>query len=232
MHAEFDAFPQATLDFLVDLADNNNRAWFEANRGRYEAEWVAPAVAFVATIGSRLQRIDPGIRTDLRTNGSGSLMRIYRDTRFSADKTPYKPSITGMWWTGAGKKNANPAFGFQLAPDGLGLMAGMFGFDKAQLTRYRAAVDAPQSGRALADILADLQGRGYAPAGDRSARVPREFAADHPRGELLRHKGLYAHPVPSLSPAEVTTAGLIDRVMVHFERLAPLQRWLVDHVAG
>lgn len=79
----FTGFPQEGLQFLADLAENNERDWFNPRKQVYLDNIVAPAVAFVETVGEQLQFISPGIQYDSRTNGSGSLMRIYRDTRFS-----------------------------------------------------------------------------------------------------------------------------------------------------
>lgn len=129
----FSGFPAAGLRFLEDLAANNERPWFEANRAVYERELLEPAVLFVAAVGNRLEAIAPNIRFDTRTNGSGSLMRIYRDVRFSKDKRPYKTNISGIWWEGAGKKTVSPGFGFQLEASGMSLIAGQFGFSKEQL---------------------------------------------------------------------------------------------------
>ena len=137
---EFLCFPRETIRFLADLAENNNKPWFEENRSAYETALLQPAVAFVETLGPQLKNRYPAVQYDTRTNGSGTLMRIYRDTRFSQDKTPYKTNISGLFWEGSDRKAACPAFGFQLTSEGLGLMAGLFGFDKNQLARFREAV--------------------------------------------------------------------------------------------
>ena len=80
----FEGFPADTLDFLNELSGNNDKTWFDANKQRYRDDVIANVPAFVATLGERLQAgISPGIVYDTRTNGAGSMMRIYRDTRFS-----------------------------------------------------------------------------------------------------------------------------------------------------
>lgn len=90
----FSGFPREGISFLADLAGNNNREWFQANKKLFHEQLQKPAQQFVISLGLRLQEISPGIRFDPSTNGSGSLMRIYRDTRFSKDKTPYKTNIS------------------------------------------------------------------------------------------------------------------------------------------
>lgn len=89
-------FPAETLAFLRGLAENNTKAWFEAHRADYQAHYVEPALAFVAALGPRLQQIAPGAQFEPRINGS--LFRINRDVRFSADKSPYKHHIDLWFW--------------------------------------------------------------------------------------------------------------------------------------
>ena len=82
-------FTPATFSFLRDLAKNNNREWFGDHKDRYENHVKEPALRFIVDVGPKLDKISPHFRADPRANG-GSLFRIYRDTRFSKDKTPYK----------------------------------------------------------------------------------------------------------------------------------------------
>jgi uncharacterized protein (TIGR02453 family) len=79
----FDGFPPGGLTFLANLEQNNNKVWFERNKNRYQQDLLAPAQGFVAAMGEALQTLVPEIQYDTRANGSGSLMRIYRDVRFS-----------------------------------------------------------------------------------------------------------------------------------------------------
>ena len=87
-------FEMGLFRFLKDLADNNNRDWFQANKKRYESDVVEPCLVFIADFESRLRKISPFFRTVAKKMG-GSLMRVYRDTRFSKDKTPYK-TVNGI----------------------------------------------------------------------------------------------------------------------------------------
>src|SRR4051812_48476114 len=87
-------FDPEFFDFLIELAANNDRDWFAAHKERYETQVLEPALAFIEHSGPRLSETTPPLRADPRRNG-GSLFRIYRDTRFSRDKTPYK-THTGM----------------------------------------------------------------------------------------------------------------------------------------
>ena len=86
------SFGPELFSFLEDLAANNDREWFAANKRRYEEHLLEPALAFIEDFAPRLEQISPHFRADPRPNG-GSLFRIYRDTRFSKDKTPYKTNV-------------------------------------------------------------------------------------------------------------------------------------------
>ena len=223
---DFNGFPQDGLRFLAELEQNNERPWFETHKARFQAHLLEPAVAFVETMGEKLQaEISADIQYDTRTNGGGSLMRIYRDTRFSKDKTPYKTHLDGLFWSGESKKTMSAAYGFRLTASGMELMAGLVKFPKGILEQYRQAVDDEQTGIELNNILARLQQAGYQIKGEQYKRVPSGYAADHPREFLLRFKGLHAHPAQI--PAEVVTSAEITHICLnHFKTLAPLQQWL------
>ncbi len=228
----FSGFPPAGLQFLSELANNNNKDWFNDNKDRFKADLQQPALEFVAVIGERLQDVYPKTRYDLRTNGGGSLMRIYRDTRFSKDKTPYKTAIAGMWWEGLGKKTVSPAFGFQVTASGIDLMAGMFGFPKEVLAAYRDAIADETLGPEIAEIVATIEALdGYAITGEHYKKVPRGFEKDHPRERLLRFASLYGHLSESIPAEVVLSPDLVDVCYDHLIRLAPIQQWLVKVMA-
>ncbi len=224
--SDFPGFPVETQQFLRDLRQNNTRDWFVANRARYEETVKAPAVAWVAAMGARLQSLDPDLVVDLRTNGSGSLMRAARDTRFSKDKSPYKTNIAMMWWHGSGKKTQHPAFGMQLTPDDAGLMTGMFHFSKAMLEAYRQAVIDPELGPALLDAADAVASAGYKISGRHYKRMPRGFDKDHPRGEWLKYNSLHAYK-DAINWEIVSSPVFIDCCFDHFQRMTPILHWLV-----
>ena len=223
----FEGFPMDALRFLHELSANNDKAWFDANKARYTNGIVAHAPAFVATLGGRLQaEISPGITYDTRTNGAGSMMRIYRDTRFSKDKTPYKTNITFVFWEGPRKKMENPSFGFQFGAFGAGLYSGVWGFQKDMMEAYRNAVVDDVMGRELEEAIASVQNAGgYEISADMYKQVPRGFDPEHPRAELLKYKGLHASS-PQFVVELVTTSELVDICFEHCKNMAPLQQWL------
>ena len=105
----------ALFDFLRELKANNERPWFEANKARYRAEVRDPMLDFIAAFAEPLSEISPHFRADPRPNG-GSLFRIYRDTRFSKDKTPYKTNVGAHFRHEAGKDAHAPGFYLHLEP--------------------------------------------------------------------------------------------------------------------
>lgn len=154
-------------------------------------------------------------------------MRIYRDTRFSADKSPYKTNLGLIWWVGQpeGKKTEVPSFHFWLDAQGAMMMAGIYKFDKAHLEAYRAAVDDEKRGTELAEITQKLMAEGYSFGEPAYKKVPRGFAADHPRAELLKWDGLGAIS-PLISWEVVQKPDLVAVCLAHSRRLAPLMTWM------
>jgi uncharacterized protein (TIGR02453 family) len=223
----FDGFPKQGLQFLADLADNNNREWFTENKQTYLDYVVSPAQAFIETVGDQLKFISPHIQYDTRTNGQGSLMRIYRDIRFSPDKTPYKTYVGIRFWEGAGKAKDNPGYFLWFDNSGAGLHGGMHGFDKPMLSAYREAVADDRLGPDLERVVESLAAMSdYEVGGEHYKRVPRGFDTDHPRADLLRHNSLYVSS-PRIEPAVLSSPKLTAVALDHCEKMAPLQRWLV-----
>ncbi len=221
----FTGFSQEGLNFLAELAENNEREWFNANKKRYIALLQEPAQAFIVAMGERLQTIVPAIRYDTKTNGSGSLMRIYRDIRFSADKTPYNTHVSMIFWEGAGKKTQHPGFYFRVTKDGGYVAGGQFGLAKEKLKAFREAVDHNEIGQKLAQIVARLKEGGYEIGGSHYKNIPRGYDKAHPRADLLKHNGLYASS-ETIPPNNLASSDLIDICFARYQAMASLQQWL------
>ena len=223
---DFTGFPAEGIQWLRDIAENNNKDWFEANRKTYKKMVQAPAQSLVQTLGTRLQTIDEQIRFDTRSNGSGSLLRINRDVRFSKDKSPYKTNISMMFWHGSGKKMQHPGMGMQIIPGETGLMAGMFNFPKPLLEAYRETLDSKQGAR-IEDAVAQVREAGYTLDGEQYKKVPRGYDADHPRGDLLKYKGLWVHA--SLDDAALLqTPEFVDFCYENFQKMSPVYLCLCE----
>ncbi len=216
----FQGFPKETAKFLRDLTKNNEKAWFDAHRDAYQRDYVTPALAFVAAIGPRLQKISPSVAFEPKINGS--LFRINRDVRFSKDKRPYKNHVDLWFWHGDRRGWATPGFFFRLLPDRLILGAGMHRFEKPQLDVFRNAVVDQRAGKALAKAVAEIRAAGpYEIGGATRKSVPRGFDPAHERAEYLLHEGLFAGFETE------------DTAVAHTPRLRRfLHRPLPRHVAG
>jgi uncharacterized protein (TIGR02453 family) len=219
------AFPHATLEFLSELRENNTREWFDANRTRYERDLVAPAKAFVSDVAPLLERLAPGISAEPRV--LGSIFRINRDTRFSADKRPYKDHLDFWFWHGHRAAAASGLL-LRLTPDELIVGAGAHDLQKERLSRFRDAVSDPAAGRALARIAADLDRGGIGVDGKALVRPPAGFSAGPEAAPFLLYRALFAGVT---APSDVATgAGLGDHLERSWTALAPLHLWLVEHV--
>jgi uncharacterized protein (TIGR02453 family) len=226
----FAGFPKKTVTFLRDLAAHNDREWFAAHKAEYEAAVMEPARAFVPAMGERLRRLTPGIKAEPRTNGS--LFRIFRDTRFSADKSPYKTNLGIYFWEGGGPRLDCSGYYFHLEPPSLILGGGLYAFSRPLLERFRRTVADPEYGPELAAIVGKLSARpGFTVSGEHYKRVPAGYDAEPEAEFLLRYTGLYAGlEVPI--PAELHSTALLDYCFDRFKPMEPLHRWLAKLVKG
>ena len=223
----FSGFPKAGLQFFADLAQNNNKAWFDTHKQHYLNLVVAPAQSFVLELGAKLQAALPDIVYDARTNGSGSIGRIYRDIRFSKDKSPYKDYLGVVFWQRGQKKNDGAGFYFHMNAGGAEIYTGMYAFDKPFMEAYRDAVVSKKLGAALDDVLMALKKAGdYPVGGETFKRTPAGYDAAHPRANFLRYNGIYAQS-PHMDAEILSRPDLIDVCFEHCINTAPLHHWLV-----
>ena len=225
MSEVFAGFPREGFDFLRDLAANNNKRWFEANRRGYDEGLLELGRLFVSAMGMALSEFAPGIHAEPRV--SGSIFRIYRDIRFSRDKRPYKTHFDMWFWQGHRHSRDCPGYFLRLTPDAVVAGAGRHAFDKATLEAFRTAVADEHRGAALEQALATVRAAGAEVGGAHYKRVPRGFAADHPRADLLRYNALHAWIEEPLPP-EVHAADFVDFCSERFRKVSPVQRWILD----
>ncbi|MFH2126394.1 MAG: DUF2461 domain-containing protein [Pseudomonadota bacterium] len=222
---KFQGFTPQTVKFFQDLAKHNSKAWFQDRKALYDNEVLAPSRAFVSAMGTRLAKIAPLVNADPKVNKS--LFRIYRDVRFSKDKSPYKTHM-GLWfWEGPGPRMECSGFYFQLEPPRLMVAVGMYCMPKFLLAPYRQAVADAKLGAELERAVKKVRGAGYEVGGLKYKRVPRGFDPEHPRGELLKHDGLWAAFEADIPP-EFYTADLPAWCLPHFKAMLPLHQWLLE----
>lgn len=207
----FTGFGHGAIGFFTDLAANNSRDWWLANRARYDAEVRGPLEALLEDLAAEF--------------GEAKVFRPNRDTRFSTDKSPYKTNAAAVAAEGDGT-----SLYLSLSAEGLHVGGGAYHLARDQLARYRAAVADDSTGPELEAIAADLR-RAKAEVTGRSQlkTAPRGVSLDHPRIDLLRQDGLigiWAHP----PRAWLHTKQAADKVSEGWRRLTALNTWLATNV--
>lgn len=224
-------FTAATFDFLRQLTANNRKDWFDANKTTYEQQVKAPALAFIAAAGPRLTRISQEIVADPRPVG-GSLMRVYRDIRFSKDKTPYKTNVGISFGHRQARDTAAPGYYLHL---GLDRQWGNFsggGIHMADTTTLRAIRDAiVEDSAAWKKAAHNTKVASTHTFGDDALkRVPPGYPAEHPFADDLRRKGFFAHV--RYTQAEVTAHDFLDRFIENCRMEAPMLAFLANAVGA
>ena len=172
--------------FLGQLKNNNNREWFQDNRKRYESDVRDPLVHFIADFGPRLRKISPHYVADPRPVG-GSLTRIYRDTRFSADKSPYKTMAGALFRHEKGKTVPAPAFLLHLEPGQSFAGIGIHSPDPQTLVKIRQRIASePDSWKSAVSAKAFRETCSL--MADSLQRPPKGYPPDHPCIEDLKRK--------------------------------------------
>jgi uncharacterized protein (TIGR02453 family) len=220
----FTGFSPETLKFFSELAINNNKPWFDNHRADYDSYVLEPSREFVLAIGERLQELAPNVMADPRVNKS--IFRIYRDIRFSKDKTPYKTHLA-LWFPvdQGGAKFDHPGYYFHLEPGNLMLGAGIHGFSKPLIKVYRDAVVDPETGPSLATAIKSVLDKGYSVGEKTYKRTPRGYDPDHNLAELLLYSGLTTGKDSGL-PTELHSADLIEFCFQRYREMAPVVDWL------
>jgi uncharacterized protein (TIGR02453 family) len=226
MNPQFPGFPPETLKFFRQLKRNNNREWFLAHKELYEQKVKAPMVDLVSALGAAMHGFAPEMVADPKR----AIYRIYRDTRFSPDKTPYKTHAAAIFPARRMSKTGTASLYFHVAPDELIIAAGIYMPDSTAVRAVR---------HHIASHWDDLAGIIRKPAfrkmfgdleGDRLVKVPRGFPPDHPAAQYLRYKQFYVATEDPPSLAE--TSRLFPRVVKAFAAAMPLIRFLNRPLTG
>ncbi|HJU75711.1 MAG TPA: DUF2461 domain-containing protein [Gemmatimonadaceae bacterium] len=226
--SDFKGFSRKALTFLRQLKRNNQRDWFEENKPSYVADVQDVMRAFVQEMDTRFGRFAPEIVGDQKK----SIFRIYRDVRFSKDKSPYK-THAACWFfhRGAGKKVGQEAheggagFYFHLEPGASFVGAGIWMPPRPSLQKLRDAIVTDYKGfRAIVDHRNMKRTFGGLSDEGRLMRVPRGYDPNHAAGDMLRHVSYIVGR--RLSDADVLDARLAQRLEKDFGVALPLVRWL------
>jgi uncharacterized protein (TIGR02453 family) len=213
-------FQPRALSFLRALKRNNDREWFKARKEQYDELLRAPMLAIIEQLALDFQSFAP----DLVASPKVSMYRIYRDTRFSEDKSPLKTHVAAMFPCRGLARHEGAGLYFHVALDGVWVGGGMYAPDTshlqaerdhiaANIKRFRAIVESPRFRRAFGKL-----------EGDRLQRVPRGYPADHEAADYLRHRQFLAGKE---YPARFACSpGFYKGVVGVFREAAPLVRFL------
>ena len=216
-------FTPRLFEFLGELKANNNREWFEANKQRYLDDVRDPFLAFIAAFRPRLQNISPRYVADPKPSG-GSLFRIYRDTRFSKNKAPYKTVASAYFGHEAGKANA-PGIYLHFEPEKCFVGIGYYHPDPATRRKVTDAIVAqPEAWQAITGAK-ELKKRFELHDGELLQRVPKPYDPNHPLAEDLKRKSFIVWA--NLTEKQVCAKDFLDRLESLCQTSAPFLAFLV-----
>lgn len=219
---DFTGFGPATLGFLRELEANNNRDWFQANKARYDECVLEPSLDFIVAIGDHLPGISKHLVAIPKRTG-GSLMRVYRDTRFSRDKTPYKTNIGIQFRHEQARDVHAPGLYFHLDNNECFLGVGMWHPDRDALAAIRGAI--MDNGGRWKRVRDDQAFRAvFELSGASLKRPPRGFPAEHRYIEDLKRKDFIG--IRRMVPERAGSGGLADEVATMFAAGKGLMRFL------
>jgi uncharacterized protein (TIGR02453 family) len=226
----FKGFSKETLAFFSKLKRNNTKDWFDKHKEEYHSFVLEPAKAFVVALGKKFHAEGVVVRAEPKINRS--IFRIYRDTRFSPDKTPYKTHLGLYFWEGTLPRMESSGFYIQVEPTKILLGAGIYMFSPKQLARYRKAVVDPEWGQDLADIQTKISRRqDFKLCEKHYKRIPSGFEPDHPNAEFLLYNGLHVWEETAI-PEEFYSAKFVSYCWKKFKPFIPLHDWLYSLWSG
>jgi uncharacterized protein (TIGR02453 family) len=219
-------FSPALFQFLRELNKNNNREWFQANKARYESEVRDPMLRFIADFVVPLRAISRHFIADPRPVG-GSLFRIYRDTRFSRDKSPYKTAAAAHFRHEVAGEVRGPGFYLHLEPGDVAIGSGIWHPDADALAKIRKAIaERPDQWKRA------VLGKAFKSAcelwGEKLTRPPKGFDPAHPFIEDLKRKDFVA--MASFNEADACKPGFMNRVAEVYRASAPFVSFLTKAV--
>jgi len=220
MNPGFAGFPPEGIKFLRSLKRHNTREWFQPRKEIYEAKVKAPMLELVTALMQRLADFAP----DYVADPNKAIYRIYRDTRFSKDKTPYKTHIAAIFKHRDLEKHSGAGFYFSVAPEEIEVGGGVYmpmpehllairNYLAENHEEFRRIAAARDVRRLFGDVT-----------GDSLSRVPKGFAADHPAADLLRMKQFLLFR--TLEASLATTPKLFREVLSRFQVMAPFLEFL------
>lgn len=220
MKSKFRGFSPEAITFLRNLQRNNRREWFQPRKERYEELIKAPMMELIGCLNDELARVAPNYATPPRK----AMYRIYRDTRFSKDKTPYKTHISGIFPRVTALKREGAVFYFHFTAKELLVFAGVYSPERDELIAYRGLLQ--ERYEELESILSNKTLRRTVGAlqGEQLTRMPKGYSEDHPAESLLRRKQWYLEAI--LDVRMVTSPRILPELARRFEIMAPFVEFM------
>lgn len=223
MNHNFTCFEPAFFDFFRDLTQNNNKEWFDLNKARFKQTVQTPLIALVETVAPDLMQISPYLVADPKLNG-GSIFRIYRDTRFSNDKTPYKTHAAVQFRHQQYKNVHTPGFYLHLGIDKVIYGGGIWMPEPASLQKIRERIrDKPSvwasvvENKRLLDIHGGIEGDGL-------TRPPKGFSSEQPYMDDIKRKSYFA--MTEIPASDALNRNFLEKVIAGFYAASPLVAFL------
>jgi len=223
----FTGFPSDMFRFMAELKRNNDRDWFNENKARYKSSVLAPMSSFIAAMDTKLAKVSDCFVADPRPNG-GSMFRIYRDVRFSKDKSPYKEHIACHFRHMAGKDAHAPGFYMHFEEGDVFFGGGIWHPPTPELTRIRERIsDEPEQWKRATRSVSFRRRFGEI-SGESLKRPPKGFDADDPMIDDLKRKSFFA--VQHVTPARAKAKTFTKDVQSAFVALVPMMRFLTEAI--
>jgi uncharacterized protein (TIGR02453 family) len=220
MRSGFPGFPPAGIQFFRSLARHNNRDWFQPRKHLFEEQVKQPMRELVETVNAAMKSFAPEYVTD----PDKAIYRIYRDTRFSHDKTPYKDHIAASFRRRGGGRHEGAGFYFAVSHKEVAVGGGIYmpTPEVARAVRNHVAARHEElrkiaKSRTVRRLLGEIQGH-------QLSRVPKGFPADHPAADLLRFKQYVLYV--ELAPEIATTGALFREIVQRFKAITPFVEFL------
>jgi len=224
MNDEFKGFKPSALQFLQELENNNNRNWFNSNKQRYENDVLFPALSYISAVGEQLPNISENF-TAIPKRIGGSIMRIYRDTRFSKDKTPYKTNVGIQFRHRLAKDVHSPGYYVHIAPDECFIGVGTWHPPSDALFKIRKHIE-ENPNKWITTRDDKLFNAEFKLVGEKLKTAPRGFDKDQELIDDLRWKDFIASK--NISVKEIEKSDFVDGTIKAFKTAEPLMKFLCE----
>lgn len=214
------------LQFFKDLAANNNREWFTANKKRYDTIVKKPFEIFITDLIDKVKKDDPTVQIEAKD----AIFRIYRDIRFSKDKTPYKIQVSAIVSPGGRKDMLTPGMYLELGPEHVRVYGGVYMPEKNDLFNIRSYIVAHNDefntlikDKKFIEMYGEVRG-------EKNKIIPKEFKDAAVVQPLLYNKQLYYFG--QMEPEVVLSKDLINRIYAYYEAAKPMKKFLMKAIKG